>query len=201
MDATSYNLIQLFTKITGSYNLLLIIVSCVLNPMVFFICVKSKRLRSTSTFKLLAIGAINDFICNLPWNQEAFTNSFFNLQSPYLSLFYCRWISVFLQFSSFEMTSWLLVSISLDRYLSMMVKKWSKHWFVGPRPVIFGILLAIVIIAINFNEGFTAGYSTIENGTEIVTCYENPDDEFQWYLTLSEVNLLKSIILLNLLIS
>ena len=182
------DLITLFTKITASFNLLLMVGSSILNPMVFYICTRSKRLRSTSTFKILAISSLNDFFCNLPWNQEAFTNSFFDLQSPFRSLFYCRWISVFLQFSSFEFTSWLMVSISLDRLLSMTFKKWSKTVFVGVKPVIYSGILAFIILAINFHEVFTSGYNFDLNGTEIIVCYDNPPGEFPSYVTMSQVS-------------
>lgn len=185
----SQSLIFLFTKISSIFNLLLMVSSSLLNPLVFLICVKSKRLRSTSTFKLLAVSSINDFFCNLPWNQEAFTNSFFDFQSPFRSLFYCRWISVFLQFSSFEFTSWLLVSVSVDRLLSMTIKPWSKTMFNGSKPVIYAIVLAFIILAINFHEVFTAGYSFVVNGTEIVVCYSNPPGEYPWYVTMSQVTL------------
>lgn len=188
MDSTP--LITVFTKISASFNLALMVSSCILNPLVFFICVKSKRLRETSTFKLLAISSINDFLSNLPWNQEAFTNSFFDLQSPYRSLFYCRWISVFLQISCFEITSWILVSISADRLLSMMFKKWSKSWSNGPKPVIYDCVLVFIILAINFHEVFTSGYSFYLDGTEVVVCYASPEGQYPWYDTMAQVKIL-----------
>lgn len=198
---SNQNLITVFTKITASYNLFALIASCILNPFILFICVRSKKLRSTSTFKLLAIGSINDFICNFPWNQEAFTNSFFDFHSPYRSLFYCRVISVFVQFSTFQLASWLLVSISLDRFLSMIWKNWSKKWFSGKKPVIYGIGLAIVIMAINFNEVFTSGYSYMNNGTEVIICYESPAGEFQGYQVMSQVQFSTRIILVQYIIN
>lgn len=183
MDQT----VLIATKVSACFNLVVMVFSSLLNPIVFFVCVKSKRLRSTSTFKLLAISSINDFICNLPWNQESFTNAFFDFQSPMRSLFYCRWISVFLQFSCFQLTSWLLVSISADRLLSMTIKKWSKSLFNGPKPVIYALLLAFIIFAINFHEVFTSGFSFDLDGIQIIICYANPDGEIQWYFIMSQV--------------
>lgn len=180
--------ITILTKITSCFNLLLIVSSSILNPMLFYVCVRSKRLRTTSTFKLFAIGAINDFFANLPWNQECFTNSFFDLQLPYKNLFYCRWISVFFQFSCFEFTSWLLFSISLDRFLSMTLNKWTKHIFNGLKPVFFSICLAVIILAINFNQVFYGGYSFhINNLTEVIVCFDSPHDSFNWYHLMSQV--------------
>lgn len=194
----SQNNIILFTKITASYNLLIVILSCILNPLIFFICVKSNKIRSTSTFKLLAIGAINDFLAAIPWNFIAFTNSFFDFYPFAKSLFFCRVISIFIQFTCLQLTSWLLVSISLDRFLSMVIKQWSKRWFSGSRPVIYGLFLALFIIAVNFNVVFTAGFSFTLNGTEIIFCFANRPDEFQWYNLMSQVFFLNLRVLLRL---
>lgn len=182
------SVITLFTKITAVFDLAMALTSSILNPMVLFICLRSKRLRSTSTFKLLAISSVNDFFCNWPWNQEAFTNSFFDIQLPYNSLFYCRWISVFLQFSCFQITSWLLTSISLDRFLSMMIKKWSKSLFNGLKPVAYATGVVFIIFAINFHLVFNGGYSYLDDdGFEIVICYDNPPDGIRWYYIMSQV--------------
>lgn len=180
--------INLLTKITATFDLIMALTSSVLNPLVLYICLRSKRLRSTSTFKLLAISSINDFFCNWPWNQEAFANSFFDVQLPYKSLFYCRWISVFLQLACFEITSWLLLSISLDRFLSMTIKKWSKSFFDGFKPIIYAAFLVLIIFGINFNLVFYGGYSySDDDGNEVVICYDSPPGGPAWYYIMSQV--------------
>lgn len=185
---TQHAVIDVFAKIFAVYNLILIIAAIVLNPMIIYVCLRSSKLRSTSTFKMLTIGAVNDLLCSLAWTQECFTNTFFNLQPQSRSLFYCQWISVFLQLTTFEIASWNMVSISLDRLLSLSLKKWSKSYFNGMKPYIYTACLMFVIAAINFVEVFNSGYiSYDENGTEIITCYANPPDSFPWYNTMSQV--------------
>lgn len=187
---SNLEVIAIFKKIFATYNLFLLIVTFILNPLVFLICVKSQKLRSTSTFKLLAFSSINDILVCIAWNFECFTNAFFSLEYYYRSLFYCRWISVFLQFTTLEIESWMLVSISLDRFLSLSVKKWSKHYFNGARPFIYSALLTFVIVAINFNEVFLSGFSYEVNGTEIVVCYQTPPEQsINWYYIMSQVNI------------
>lgn len=191
---SNLEVIDIFTKIFAIYNLVLVVATFILNPLVLFICVRSKKLRSTSTFKLLAFSSINDILVCLAWNQECFTNTFFNLYYYFRSLFYCRWISVFLQFTTLEIESWMLVSISLDRFLSLAVKKWSKHYFNGARPFIYSALLTFVIVAINFNEVFLSGFSYEVNGTEVVVCYQTPPGQsIDWYHIMSQVQIYVSI--------
>ena len=184
--------IDVFMKIFGAYNLILIVASFILNPLVLFICLKSKKLRSISTFKLLALGSINDLMTVIAWNQESFTNAFFSLYPYSRSLWYCRIVSTFMQITSLSFESWMLVSVSLDRFLSMMVKKWTKHYFAASRPFVYAVLLWICIAAINFNEVFYGGYSIVINGTEIIVCYEtSPEIPIHWYYVMSQVIIIK----------
>lgn len=175
-------------RIFSIYNLLLIVCAFILNPFILYICLKSKKLRSSSTFKLLAFGAVNDLLTCLGWNQECFVNAFWDLHLYYKNLFYCEWISVFLQYTTLEIESWLLVSISLDRFLSLSIKKWSKHYFTGNRPFIYAAVLALLIIALNFNEVFLSGYIITEDGVEMVMCYETPPgNSIDWYRIMTQV--------------
>lgn len=186
-------LIEVFTKMFAAYNLFLIVASIVLNPIVLFICVKSKRLRSTSTFKILAVSAVNDLLTCLAWNQEAFTDTYFSFYSYFRSFFYCRWISMFLQYTTVSLTSWFVVSISIDRFLSLSVKKWSTHYFTGYRPVIYSFLLVLIVAGVNFNEVFTVGYQDFVDGVEIVACFQARPGEFNWYKLMAQVEINKRI--------
>jgi hypothetical protein len=184
----SIQIVDIIGKILAVYNLALIIIAIVLNPLVLFVCLKSKNLRSISTFKLLAFGSINDMITCIPWNWENFAHTFFGLLLGTKNLVYCRWVPTFLQYSTIELASWLLVSISFDRLLSLSFARWRNYYFNGIKPVIFASLLALFIFGINLNELFTVGYSYIINGTEVVMCFENLPDQFPWYDTMSQVN-------------
>lgn len=179
--------IDVFSKIFASYSLFLCICAVIFNPLVLFICVKSKKLRTTSTFKLLAFSSINDLLCCMGWNLEDFVTTVLNYPTSFIDLGFCRWVSNFLQYSTLEYASWMLVSISLDRLLSMMIKKWSKSYFTGVRPIIYASVLAVVILGINFNEVFTSGYMYADNETSYVVCYQSDPNFFNWYDLMSQV--------------
>lgn len=182
------NLIAIFAKVFAAYNLFLIVASTVLNTIILYVCVRSKRLRANSTFKIIAFTAVIDFLACLVWNEESFTGTFFDFQPYFRSFFYCRWISMFLQYTSCMLESWLLVSISLDRFLSVIIKRWSKYYFNGYKPIIYSFLLTLVILGVNINELFTNGYVTNVNGTEYINCFMNRDGEFNWYKLMAQVS-------------
>ena len=184
------NLIDIFAKIFGCYCLFTTVAAVILNQLVLYICLKSKQLRSKSTFKMLALSSINDMISCISWNQEDFTVSVLNYFTAKKNLIYCKWISVFLQFTTIELESWILLSISTDRLLSMLVKNWSKSYFSGYRPYFYIVFLHLVIAGVNFHEVFTVGYSDYDNATdtEVVKCYAtHPYYDFDWYGFASQV--------------
>lgn len=179
--------IDILAKILGVYAILLIVAAILLNPLVLYVCLKSKKLRSTSTFKLLAFASVNDLLTCLVWNEGDFQHTFFGVTLSKTSPFYCRWISIFFQYTTLQIASWMLVSISLDRLLSMTIHVWSRRCFNGAKPFIYSVILVLVIIGININEVFTIGYTYYKNGTEIFVCYANPENTFQWYELMSQV--------------
>lgn len=179
--------LNVLAKITGIYNLLLIIIAVFLNPLVLYVCVKSEKLRSHSTFKLLAFNSINDILVCLAWNFECFTNTFFDFLPFFRSIFYCKWISVFVSFTTQCFTSWMLLSISIDRLLSITIKNWHKRYFTGSRPIVYSFLLAFIIAGINLNEIFIGGYVEIINGTEYIDCFSNPPGSYPWYHLMAQV--------------
>ena len=180
--------IETFSKIFAILNLILIVASFILNPLVLYICIKSKKLRTISTFKMLAFSSVNGMLTVIGWSQESFTNAFFSLYPYTRSLWYCRLITIFLQFSTLEYQSWMLVSISLDRLLWMTVRPWRKHYFNGFKPIIYSSFLAIFILAINSNQLFYGGNKVDVNGTAVIVCNESPTDQStDWYKITSQV--------------
>ena len=184
MNSTSNFIIDTISTIFAVTGFIETVVSIILNPLVIIIILKSERLRTTSTFKILTVSAVNDMLVCLSWNLEMFLYTLFNYEPVNESVFYCRWLSNFLQLTTLSIESWLLLSISVDRLLSLKVKKWSKFYFNGYRPYIFAVLLCFTMAAIHFFEVFTIGYSYFDNETqtEIFVCYTtHPSLGYDWY--------------------
>lgn len=192
MDA---NAVIIVSKIFASICIIEAVSGLVFNLLVLIIILSSRRLRSTSTFKILAVSAINDIVVSIPWNQEDFFSTMFNYSASYSSLFYCRWIANFSEYTTLSIESWIVLSISVDRLLSLTVKKWSKFYFSGYRPYIFAVLLCFIITALNFHLGFTAGYSIFDNETqtETIICYvTDPAIGYDWYGFAAKVSVIVS---------
>lgn len=188
MSATENSLISIFTSIFAWYHLFLMISSIILNPLIAFVCIKSRNLRSTSTFKLLAFNSINDIIVCFEWNLADFVNTVIGYNLSRRSLVYCRLATYFLQYSTLNLSSWMYVSISLDRLLSLSLANWSRVHFARFRPYYYSALLAAIMFAVNFNEIFTVGYSFVGNGTEVVVCNKNTNGSFPWNIVMAQVN-------------
>ena len=169
-------LIDVAAKFLAAYALVLIIAAIILNPLVCYVCLKSAKLRNTSTFKLLAFASINDLFSSLVWNEGDFAHTFFGVTWSKYSPFYCMWVSIFFQYTTLQIASWMMVIVSFDRLMTMSLGIWSRHCFNGAKPFIFSCIISLVIVGINFNEGFTTGYF-----------YSNPANSFPWYDTMSQV--------------
>ena len=180
--------VSILAKISSGYNLILVIAPIILNPIVLFICLKSKKLRSISTFKILTVNSIIDILVCLPWNFENFAANF-KFYPGYLSLFYCQWITIYLQSTTIQIESWLILSISVDRLLSLSFNKWSKSIFINSRPYIYCACLILFFLVFNIPRGYFGGYSVVEDGTESIFCYVTPPgNSIDWVKIESEVN-------------
>ena len=189
----SHDIINILSKLFACYNILLILVGFILNPLVAIIYLKGNRLRTKSTFKILAVGAVNDMLVCIARNHEGFTTTFFNYSGVYVSLLYCRWISIFIQYTTIQLESWILLSLSVDRLLSLVDRKWSRFYFIGSRPFIYTFLLYFLIVLINIHGGINGGYSYYDNETQkdVIVCYAtNPAVGFDWYRFESQVSIL-----------
>jgi hypothetical protein len=100
-------ILDTIVEILSAYALFLVVFGTIGNFLVFL---TSIRLRHTSTFIFMAFMAISDTLTLYFWNLNHFTSTFFNLDIENTLVINCR-IGNFIQFSSFQSSSWLLVSI------------------------------------------------------------------------------------------
>lgn len=62
------------------------------------------------------------------------------------------------------------VSVSIDRYLGIIIHKWSKYYFKGGVVVVYCVLLSLFFLLFNTYFALNNGYVEQVNGTEIVHC-------------------------------
>lgn len=183
-----HDLIVILKKVMGIWGLLLIVFGVIFNAIVFIVCMKSRKLRKTSTFKFIAIAAINDALSCFPWNFGDFTNIFFDFHASRRSLVFCEFLANFLVFTTCSYASWLLVTISLDRVLSLNVHNWATKYFKGKRPLFFAAILLAFIMAIYSVSAFKTGYSYVDkNGTQKTVCFHDSTGSKRIYDIMCEV--------------
>lgn len=101
---------ELILKVLAGYSLLLIIVGSFGNLFIFVICVGSKVIRKSNTFKFIAAISLTDTLSLFGWNLSHFTESYFGIDYSNVYLWYCR-INTFSQYTSLQLSAWLLVKI------------------------------------------------------------------------------------------
>ena len=73
-------------RVISAYSLLLIIVGTFGNLFIFIVCVTSKAIRKSNTFKFIAAISITDTISLYGWNLGHFISSYFNIDYSYVYL-------------------------------------------------------------------------------------------------------------------
>ena len=97
---------SLILKIISAYELLLIILGTIGNILILIVCLNLRN----STFILMRFLAVADLISLYFWNLNHFTTAFFGLDLQNFNFYYCK-IFEFIQFSSLQISAWILVSL------------------------------------------------------------------------------------------
>lgn len=191
MDPNESVRVETVSKIFACLSIVETILSIIFNPLVLIIILRSKKLRQISTFKILAISAVNDMLVAIAWNVDMFGMTMFNSTPSSNSIFFCRFFATFLGYATLCIETWILLSISADRLLSMAVKKWTKFYFNGYRPYIYTVSLSLFIAGLNIFVGVTSGSAIHDNQTQtdFFNCYmTDPSFGYDWYNFESKVS-------------
>ena len=182
-------------RLLGLFALFLIVFGTLSSVLNIVVCLR-KRLRRVNTFVCLLFISLADIFTLYCWNFDRFINIWFPSQRyETLSLGFCKFI-VFLQFFSLDWSSWLLVLLNIDRYLSIKTKSWKSKLF---RPsiaavycILIGVVMALINVYIIVANGFEStnivlrNVSTVDTGTGSISyklanvttvnvaCYRHP---------------------------
>ena len=101
-----------FRQILAGYAVFVMIFGALACLVSFLVCIKIKN---NNTFIFLTyLSAVNVFTL-YNWNLNAFFAIFYNIDFQNLHIFFCK-MGDFIQFSSLQASSWLLVSIPLPKF-------------------------------------------------------------------------------------
>ncbi len=177
-------MVDIFSFSIGIYALLLIFVGTIGNFLIFFTTFQINPKENNTTFIFLRFLAITDWITLFFFNLDSFTLPVYEIYLENISVVSCKWVD-FLQFASFQASAWLLVSLSLDRCLSVVFVNWHRLYFNKKRAYFVAAAVVIVDVLINIHILFTFGESDIvfndeTNTTSVVSrCYNVEGDSNQ----------------------
>jgi hypothetical protein len=119
--------------------------------------------------------SINDLISLTVWNLNHFLIVYFQFHPEFASEIWCK-IAVFMQYFSLEYSAWLLVLLTLDRYLYIRnrVKNPNSIREKGLKKAItFCAIVGLIIFILNSNLLILNGYTVVGNNTKQVMCYRS----------------------------
>ena len=153
--------------IFGIYKLLLIVAGSIGNLLIFIVCMK---LKDNTTFMIMRFLSVSDIITLYFWNLNQVADSLFNLDLLNYNLYYCKFLQ-FSQFTSLQISAWMLVLICFDRYLTISSISWKTKFTKANGGLKVGLAVVVLLAGLNFHCLFTFGHVEYVNGTEIVQCY------------------------------
>ncbi|CAF0772754.1 unnamed protein product [Brachionus calyciflorus] len=161
--------INFLNKTLGIISLLLFVFGIIGNLLAYMVC-RRKALKNISTFKFIMLICINDIFGISVWNLDIFLNAFFDFVHESLSWWWCK-ICVFLQYFCLQYSAWILVCLSVDRYLKVRINSWRKIYSTSKNTATISFIVGLLIFIVNSHLLILNGYSDNKNGTEIVRCY------------------------------
>ena len=91
---------------------------------IFIVCMK---LKDNTTFMIMRFLSVSDIITLYFWNLNQVADSLFNLDLLNYNLYYCKFLQ-FSQFTSLQISAWMLVLICFDRYLTISSISWKTKF-------------------------------------------------------------------------
>lgn len=150
-------------KLVTYYPLALIIFGTALNVFTFGIFFRPafRDTHRRPMIHYMRIIAIFDILMLYGWNLDNYLNGSYGISLQFYSVPLCKIFS-FWNFFTEQVSAWLRVFISLDRYLAL--SRLHKTWFSQPRNVLIIIMLIITIFSIlNIHFILFACYSDTNN--------------------------------------
>jgi hypothetical protein len=161
-----------FYKALAVYSLFLVIFGTIGNLCTCFICMR-KSLRKTTCFVFLSFISIIDIFTLYTWNLSNFIVPFYGYFHENSNIIWCK-LSVFLQFFSLQSSAWLLVTMTVERYLSLVIKKWYSSYFNAKRAAIASCCVITLSFLFNGHLLIANGHFITVNNRTILKCYEGP---------------------------
>jgi hypothetical protein len=163
------SIIVILNQINGIYSLIILILGAIGNFFCAAICLRPS-LRKVPTFNFYCVLLSCDAFALCVWNLDHYLLIFHETQLENHGIISCK-ISTFVQCFSLQYSAWLLVSMTVERYLSIIIPNWRNNLFNIKKSI--SILLAIGFITFVLNLSFAINL-TYEMANDTVECFGEP---------------------------
>ena len=110
--------------VLGIYKIFIIVAGTVGNFLIFIVCT---RLKDNTTFIFMRFLSLGDIVTLYFWNLNQLVEAIFGFDLLNFNLYYCKFLQ-FAQFSSLQISAWMLVLICFDRYLTISSSAWKTKF-------------------------------------------------------------------------
>lgn len=145
--------------------------------------------------------SINDVISLTVWNLNHFLIVYFQFHPEFISELWCK-IAVFIQYFSLEYSAWLLVLLTIDRYVYVRKRINNPNAFKLKqkglkKTILLSVIVGFTIFILNSNLLVLNGYTVDLNNTKMVICYRSKYLTEDYILIWHRVMKLLNLIILN----
>ena len=165
------DVIPTLLKVTAILNLLVFLVGVITNFITLLVCLR-KRLRSVPTFIFIAFTAVIDVPPVANRNLDFFIYTYFGFYTRFTYELICKW-NQFWHFFPLFSSAWLLVALTIERYLSVKIPLWRKKIFTSTHAAITSTIIilffASVHVYVNFSPVYTSKVVRVNNASVIQT--------------------------------
>ena len=161
------------------------------NPTTLFFIVTNKPLRKMSSMVILGFISIIDTLSLFTWNINHFYKYHFKINYYYLNIYLCR-IMTFIQFFSLQSSGFLLILLTVDRYVAIASTPgsfYAKLPLSTPKSAaIWSFILILIVFLLNSHILILNGYFS----TPIYTNNTNIKELNGTLISINEMALAKS---------
>jgi hypothetical protein len=169
-----------FIEIICAYQICLIGVGTLANLISFYVC---RKMKSYPTFVILSYLSVMNVFTLFQWNFESFMPVFFGIDWKSQHLYLTCHMGDFIQYSSLESSSWLVVTSAVNQYMCIKVHGWRMVYFRSAQAHCISILiiLSFVLLNINILYGLDCGHvETLNDTTVRIICSDNSNFITNW---------------------
>lgn len=166
---------EVFFKTLGIYALLLSISGTICNSLILL---TTRQIKQQNSFIYLRFLAVSDLLSLFYWNLDKFISTWSGFSYQSMSMGVCK-VGTWLQYTTLQYSSWMLVILALDRYLCVHKPNWIR--FLTPTKA-FVLSYAVLLFCslINSNLLFTLGVMKMSENSSHLLCHSIDQENSNW---------------------